>query len=153
MRYVDCGLCGADDYTVVFPKGWAQLHRIVRCNRCGLMYANPQEVVDCDRVQSDSHHRTFDEVQDRLYLQKQQVQLPDNERALRQLDKLVPGRGRLLEIGSFCGFFLDRIRADGWDVTGLEPDPAAADYAEKRFGLKIVRDVLPSRFLPEHSFD
>src|SRR5206468_10289543 len=47
MAYVNCNLCGADDFSVVFPKGYAQLHRIVRCKRCNLMYANPQELIDC----------------------------------------------------------------------------------------------------------
>ncbi len=41
-KYVTCNSCGADDYTVVFPEGKAQIHRIVKCNNCGLMYANPQ---------------------------------------------------------------------------------------------------------------
>ena len=36
MRQVRCNLCGADDYRVVFPAGYAQLHQIVRCRRCGL---------------------------------------------------------------------------------------------------------------------
>src|SRR5688572_19732187 len=48
MALVSCNVCGADDYTVVFPKGVAQMHRIVRCNRCSLMYANPQEFIDCN---------------------------------------------------------------------------------------------------------
>jgi ribosomal protein S27E len=52
VRTVTCNLCGADDYTVRFPRGFAQLHRIVTCNRCGLMYANPQESVDCQRFES-----------------------------------------------------------------------------------------------------
>lgn len=152
-RFVKCNLCGADDYAVVFPKGHAQLHRIVRCNRCGLMYANPQELVDCERVQSDAHPKIYDEKEARQYLQKQYVQLPDNERALRVLNGLVPRRGRLLEIGSYCGIFLNRIRADGWEVMGVEPDQAAADYARDKFNLNISGDLLPNPELPDHAFD
>jgi SAM-dependent methyltransferase len=153
VQSVKCNLCGADDYTARFPKSVAQLHRIVQCNRCGLMYANPRELVDCERFELPSHPTVFDEVQSRFYFQKQQVQLPDNERVLRVLNGLFPQRGRLLEIGSFCGIFLNRIRADGWQTTGLEPDRAVADYARSKYQLDIVDGVLPSPALPDHAFN
>lgn len=153
MPEVKCNLCGADDYTVRFPKGYAQLHRIVVCKQCGLMYANPQEIVDCERFEKKPGGKIFQDVWSQQYLQKQQVQLPDNLRALRRLDELCPGRGDLLEIGSYCGIFLDRIRADGWNATGLEPERAVADYSREKFGLKIVDGVLPNPALPEHAFD
>ena len=153
MRNVNCNLCGADDYTVRFPKGFAQLHRIVRCNRCGLMYANPQELVDCERFETEAHPKVFEEAPNRLYFQKQQVQLPDNERVLRVLNGLFPQRGKLFEIGSFFGIFLNRIRADGWDVTGLEPDRGIAEYARATYGLNVVGGLLPNPALPDRAFD
>jgi len=153
MRDVKCNLCGADDYTVRYPKGVAQLHRIVCCNRCGLMYANPQELVDCERFESDAYPKVFDEVNGRQYFQKQHVQLPDNERALRVLNELFPKRGKLIEIGSFCGIFLNRIRANGWEVMGLEPDRGAADYSRAKYNLNVTGDLLPNPALPDHAFD
>jgi 2-polyprenyl-3-methyl-5-hydroxy-6-metoxy-1,4-benzoquinol methylase len=153
MQYVKCNLCGADDYTVRFPKGFAQLHRIVRCNQCGLMYANPQELVDCEKFETEAYPKVFDEAQSRQYFQKQHVQLPDNLRALRKLDQLQPKRGRLLEIGSFCGIFLERIRADGWDTTGLEPDRGAADYSRAKYSHNIVNGILPNPAFSDHTFD
>ncbi|HEU5396910.1 MAG TPA: class I SAM-dependent methyltransferase [Verrucomicrobiae bacterium] len=151
MHEVRCNLCGSDDYTVCFQKGVAQLHRIVRCNRCGLMYANPQELVDCEHFQSSDP--VIDEVGSRLYFQKQAVQLPDNERVLRVLNELFPRRGRLLEIGSYLGIFLDRIRAAGWDVTGLEPNKPIADRCRANYRLNIVDGVLPNPALPDRAFD
>ncbi len=150
---VRCNLCGADDYSVRFPKGMAQLHRIVVCNQCGLMYANPQELVDCKTFEAEDYPKVFDEVSSRHYFQKQHVQVPDNMRALAMLNELVPKRGRLLEIGSYCGIFLDRIRANGWEVTGLEPAQGVADYARAKYGLKIVDGVLPNPALPSENFD
>jgi 2-polyprenyl-3-methyl-5-hydroxy-6-metoxy-1,4-benzoquinol methylase len=153
MPYVNCNLCGADDYGVVFAKGFAQLHRIVRCNRCGLMYSNPQELIDCERFQEPEHPKVFDEVQSRQGFRKQNVQLPDNLRALAVIDSLIPKRGKLLEIGSYCGIFLDRIRSDGWDTTGLEPDLGVADYARGKYGHRIIDGVLPQPSLADGSFD
>jgi 2-polyprenyl-3-methyl-5-hydroxy-6-metoxy-1,4-benzoquinol methylase len=95
----------------------------------------------------------FDEVACRQYFQKQHVQLPDNLRALRVLNEWVPKRGKLPEIGSFCGIFLDRIRSSGWEVTGLEPDRGVADYSRAKYGLNIVDGVLPKPSLPDEAFD
>lgn len=51
--FVNCNLCGADDWRIVFPEGGAQISQIVKCNRCGLMYANPRsKPPDCEEIQS-----------------------------------------------------------------------------------------------------
>src|SRR5688500_16445888 len=117
MAYVNCNLCGADDFEVVFPKGYAQLHRIVRCKQCDLMYANPQELIDCEKYEKEEELPDQNDYSVQQYLQKQFVQLPDNLRALRKLNEMVGQRGKLLEIGSFMGVFADKIRQEGWDVT------------------------------------
>jgi SAM-dependent methyltransferase len=79
--------------------------------------------------------------------------MPDYERALQVLNEICPRRGRLLEVGSFLGLLLERFRATGWDVTGLEPYQPVADYARAKFGHKIVEALLPDSGLPEASFD
>src|SRR5687767_13970529 len=136
MGLVTCNVCGADDYTVLFPKGYAQVHQIVRCNKCSLMYANPQELVDCNAFEEYDKKAQSDEFQQ--YFAKQHVQLPDNLRVLEALNEMFPKRGRLLETGSYLGIFLDRIRSAGWDVTGLEPFHTVAEYSRKTYGLNVV---------------
>jgi SAM-dependent methyltransferase len=154
-RAVRCNLCGADDAEVVFPKGRAQLHQIVRCRRCGLMYANPQEHVDCEDFAAREPGAAYDPALPghRQYYEKQLTQLPDNLRALRVLNGLFPRRGDLLEIGCFAGIFLNRIRSDGWRVKGLDPDRPVANYARATYGLEIIEGVLPSPALADASFD
>jgi SAM-dependent methyltransferase len=87
------------------------------------------------------------------YLSKQRVQLPDNLRALEILNQYFPQRGRLLEIGSYLGIFLDRIRSTGWDVTGLEPFHTVAEYSRKNYNLNVVGKLLPEAKFPDNSFD
>src|SRR5688572_12196818 len=148
MGPVNCNLCGADDYVVVFRKGEAQLHQIVKCRDCGLMYANPQESVDCERLAAEEDSNLFRPEEHREYFQKQHVQLPDNMRALSVVNELIPQKGKLLEVGSYCGIFLDRIRADGWQVQGLDPSRGAVDYARRTFDLDIVEGTLPNPTIP-----
>lgn len=119
------------------------------------MYANPQLHVDCEEFMARDVVEVFDPESPcaRQYYQKQVTQLRDNIRALRVLDALRPDRGRLLEIGPFCGIFLNHIRSDGWQVVGLEPDGKVAQYARDRYGLEIIDGVLPHSALNESDFD
>jgi SAM-dependent methyltransferase len=148
-------LCGADDYNVVFPAGYAQLHQIVRCRHCGLMYANPQQRVDCEEFAARQVTEPYDPNArlSRQYYQKQLTQLPDNLRAVAVLEQLLPARGKLLEIGSYAGLLLDRIRTAGWQVVGLEPYGPTAHYARTKYGLEIIDGVLPNPALPTSHFD
>jgi predicted SAM-dependent methyltransferase len=43
--------------------------------------------------------------------------------------------GTLLDIGAGTGYFLNRIKADGWTITGVEKSASARQYAEKKFGI------------------
>jgi SAM-dependent methyltransferase len=156
MQHVKCNVCGADDYRILFPRDAAarQIHQIVRCNQCGLMYANPQEVVDCETFAAETTPEAFDpEGHARQYFQKQHVQMADYERAVRVLNELCPQRGQLLEVGSFLGLLVERFRLTGWDVTGLEPYHPVANYARAKYGHKIVEALLPEAGLPEAAFD
>src|SRR5690348_5595454 len=116
------------------------------------MYANPQEAVDIDTF-TDPAQLPVETIGYQRYLQKQHVQLADNLKVLEVLNGLFPKRGRLLEIGSYLGIFLDRIRASGWTVTGLEPVPFPAQYAREHYKLEIIQDILPNAGLPPESFD
>jgi 2-polyprenyl-3-methyl-5-hydroxy-6-metoxy-1,4-benzoquinol methylase len=151
MGNVKCNLCGADDYSVIFPKGYAQVHQIVRCNRCALMYANPQELVDCNGFEEYQKQAESNELEQ--YFEKQRVQLPDNLRVLRRLNEMFPQRGKLLEIGSYLGIFLDKVRAETWDVTGLEPFHTVAEYSRRTYNLNIVEKLLPEASFPKGYFD
>lgn len=155
MQYVKCNLCGADDYVVVFAPGLAQPNRIVRCKACGLMYGNPRlSNVDCECVKG--HDPAFlDTLMQRHDPRrgKEEQQVVDFAPTREALAKAYPQRGKLLEIGCSYGFLSKYFRDDGWDTTGLEPDPIPARHAREVLGLRVV-DAVPSQArLPAASFD
>jgi 2-polyprenyl-3-methyl-5-hydroxy-6-metoxy-1,4-benzoquinol methylase len=55
----------------------------------------------------------------------------------RNLPPLPRSGGRLLDIGSGDGDFLVRAARIGWDVTGVEPDPKAAELSRSN-GLRVL---------------
>jgi 2-polyprenyl-3-methyl-5-hydroxy-6-metoxy-1,4-benzoquinol methylase len=65
---------------------------------------------------------------------------------LRMLGGRLPQKGRLLEIGSSYGFFLDAARRDGWETAAIELDDRAATYGRENLGLKTYRGTLESEF-------
>ena len=78
--------------------------------------------------------------------------------ALRDMVELsvmcLPGsfRGRLLDVGCGSGLFLWVMQQLGWEVWGLEPDPAAAEVARRR-GFPVVQAPVEEADLPAEGFD
>jgi SAM-dependent methyltransferase len=61
--------------------------------------------------------------------------------------------GRLLDIGCGDGSFLIRMRSIGWQVAGIEPNPAAAQVARDRHGLEVSVGNIEEVDLPETAYD
>ena len=64
---------------------------------------------------------------------------------------LPPRPGRLLDVGCGHGAFLERAQGAGWEVEGIEPDPAAASVATLR-GLQVSVCSI-DKFTPEGKYD
>ncbi|HPP88903.1 MAG TPA: hypothetical protein PLM75_13700, partial [bacterium] len=76
MIKVKCNLCGADDYKIKYEPwikdvdikkhlsasgGIMGVNRIVKCNKCGLVYVNPQ-------LQADNIIESYSNSTDELYV-------------------------------------------------------------------------------------
>jgi len=79
------------------------------------------------------------------------------KKTLRQKRRLIckttgKQRGTLLDVGSGTGAFVNEMKQNGWEVTGLEPDEDARRVAKESFHCELKStDVLFS--LPENAFD
>jgi len=151
---VPCNLCDATDSSILYGPGVAQVNQIVRCNRCGLMYANPRK--DADHVEIVSW--PYDPARDYARecpqrFEKEQLQVRDYVNTRARLNRLHPHRGELLEVGSSLGFLLEAFRSDGWLVLGVEPDRNVMRYASSTLGIETRNAVLESAGVPDHSID
>jgi SAM-dependent methyltransferase len=165
-KFVNCNVCGADDWKIVFPEGVAQISRIVKCNQCGLMYANPRaKPPDCEEIQSWNDNASVALDHDLLTeggssswlavlrFEKERLQVRDYDDTRGLLKKLHPKNGKLIEIGSGMGFLLQTFRNDGWEVLGVEPDRGACNYAKEYLHVPAVCGLLNDADIPDGACD
>lgn len=154
-KLIDCNLCGSADVSVVFEAGVAQASRIVKCERCGLMYSSPRaKLPDQDEIKDydpDFTRRVQETSPDRY--EKEAFQVRDYEDTRAYMRKAYPQRGRLLEIGCSMGFLLAKFREDGWDVRGIEPNRGYCDFIRDYHGIEASSTILEDAETPDDFYD
>jgi 2-polyprenyl-3-methyl-5-hydroxy-6-metoxy-1,4-benzoquinol methylase len=126
---VSCALCGKDDTALLFQVRGQHLQgvyqhgvfrpvvgceRIVRCQQCGLIYVNP-------RLAPTPGIMTYSVEEERTYFKAtRDNRLVGNLGLLRQVEELLGGPGRLLDLGCGDGLLLAQAQRRGWEPWGLE---------------------------------
>jgi 2-polyprenyl-3-methyl-5-hydroxy-6-metoxy-1,4-benzoquinol methylase len=156
--------------------------RLVRCGRCDLGYHNPRpDEPSIARFYPDDYgpYHTAEQRRRRPgWLARLRrlaaarwcgIPQPASGRGERLLARLAApflgpdpdsltslryrGQGRLLDYGCGTGWLARRMRDLGWDVTGMDVSPYAAEQARRRFGLPVLVGTLPHPAVPAGSFD
>jgi 2-polyprenyl-3-methyl-5-hydroxy-6-metoxy-1,4-benzoquinol methylase len=112
------------------------------CRDCGLARSVPP--VDAEEIEA-----LYRDVEDPEYFASESERRESFRAALARIESLglVRPPGRLLEIGSSVGLFLEEARRAGWEAHGIEPSRWAAESARAR-GLSVFNGTL-SEFVPE----
>lgn len=158
---------GLTDYLSGTPGTW----RMARCAdpACGMLWLDPKPVA-ADLIKAYATYHTHGAARartfSRLWLSavnsacKQACRLVELGGALgrqrRDLRTMFIGNaspGRLLEVGSGSGRFLNRMRNAGWKVEGIDFDPVAAARVKERFGITVAVGSLPELGYPEGQYD
>ncbi len=134
-----CNVCGAAESSVLVVKNGLSVYR---CGSCGLGFTwpQPQELAD----QYDSTY--FD-----LYRRRRPFRLKRADSRLRRIELLMDP-GKLLDIGCSLGYFVEAANARGWQASGVEISPFAAEEA-RRMGLDVKTGTLEEANLPAESLD
>jgi SAM-dependent methyltransferase len=146
-----CYLCGGRAVALRFPARGGEVidprafactsfgHRrhppIWGCRDCGLLFQAP-------RPGEAELLRSYGDVEDPLYLAERENRYLTFRRAVRLLG---PGRGqRVLDVGAYCGFFVDVARRAGFDAEGLELSRWAAAQA-RALGVPVRNETIEER--------
>jgi len=162
---IPCNLCGARDAALLYPSTLTNpalnaadfrctsseygVHPpIVRCNVCGLVYANP-------RWDSSLVSASYSVIEDPTYVEERAGRVLTFSRNLAPFENLVAASSptrRLLDVGCHIGVMIELAQARGWEAWGVEPSVWAAEQA-RAHGLHVVTGTLSDAQIPENYFD
>lgn len=159
MEQVACNLCGCAAFTIVRQGKSDKLsamyratehaprtyYTIVRCGNCGLVYCSPRPSPD----ELAEYYRHSD---DPAYAGERDGRVRSAIAQVCDLKRFVSS-GRLLELGSAYGFFLQAARAASFEVTGIEPSEPARAYAADNFGLSLLAHPIAAQRFADEYFD
>jgi SAM-dependent methyltransferase len=120
-----CTSVGAADYPPVYI-----------CLCCGL------EQVPASLV-PESLESVYENVVDATYIQNKDVREKTYRRCYDQIAPDLPATpGRLLEVGAYCGLFLNEVKQRGWSAQGVEPSIWASTYARDVTHVEVYQGYL-----------
>ena len=147
VETVVCAACDGPHARLAFEKDG---FTYVRCVECGTLYVSPQlraQVLDEYWAESEVAARWLD-----ILLTPAQLEFDRRKYAelLEHVEVERGGPGRVLDIGSSLGVFLDLARRRGWEVAGVEPGARARERARTEFDLSLHASL---DGLDERAFD
>lgn len=146
LQWYDCTLCGSGESEKLFEK---DAFDYVQCSICQLVYVNPRYA---DHAILNA---PFNKIGEEYREGGQENLISREKKYLRKLKRLENYRkeNTLLEIGCHEGHFLKVAQIKGWNVFGVEPEPAPAKIARKRFNITIHQGFLETAHYPNGKFD
>ena len=142
-----CCYCCSEKYVSVVS---GPVVPIIACAGCGLMRQGFSSGASKWSITS------FAGGKDRFFQQrkdKETIQTIDYLKIILQLEKLMPKKGRLLEIGCAMGTLLNEIQKFGWQVTGVEPEDWTCNIARNKYGLDVINATFQEAGFEKASFD
>lgn len=159
---VPCNLCGGTNFRTVYPatqRSAAELEvqfksssdealhdPLVACTACGLQFVNP-------RLRAEVILDGYREGTDETFVSQAPARERTFAKALNMIEKLVPGRGHLLDVGTAAGSFLHVAAVRGWTVSGCEPNTWLCNWGKKTYGIDIRPGTLFDQHYPDRTFD
>jgi ubiquinone/menaquinone biosynthesis C-methylase UbiE len=155
MEYVNCNLCGANNYDLLVVGkdqlfGSEERFNIVKCKECDLIYLNPRpKETEITKYYPSQCLRI--NIPDFILYLKTWIAV---KRDIFRLKKVVPKNGRILEIGFGNGEYLAGLRdTGGFEVTGVEISKYNVERARERFNLNVTLGTIFDANFEDNYFD
>ncbi len=120
--------------------------RILKCLFCGLVFNETRH--DAEKLLS-----FYSDVEDRTYLKNIDSRFKTFRYNFKKIQSLIPGSGKLLDIGSYCGIFLKVAHENGFETLGVEPSKWAAHYSNEVMKERVFPGTLKDLPEEEGAFD
>ncbi|MCM8770479.1 MAG: class I SAM-dependent methyltransferase [Candidatus Omnitrophica bacterium] len=130
-----CIICEKSNVDLLYPP-----LAIVKCQRCGLIYRDVLGIEEGYYFNLDKYRKTLEDPLKMASRQRDAILRFDI------LEKIIPFKGRLFDIGANDGITMQEAQKRGFQVFGCEPNIFTAGYAQKN-GLDVINDSFEKAFL------
>ena len=159
-KTVDCNICGGSSLKFkCYRRNIHNLHRvkIVECKNCGLIFPNPMPVCqNISELYSDMDYFDLHPIDGKLAYY---------ESLILRLEKILGGKGTLLDIASGRGELLIKARELGWQVTGIDISRRFCEFIRQNYEIDVINadflshdfsenfDILVANAVLEHVYE
>jgi 2-polyprenyl-3-methyl-5-hydroxy-6-metoxy-1,4-benzoquinol methylase len=163
LEHIRCNLCNSNEYKVIYPARYDKVtqqnlvekfrssgdeilvDRVVKCKRCGLVYINP-------RLKANVIFKGYSLGEDQNFVSQAKGREITFEKSLKFIERYAK-KGKILDIGTAGGSFLNVAKKRGWEVHGLEPNKWLCNWCKKNYGIEISSKSLFEQKYPSNYFD
>ena len=145
-----CPICNSGEFQPYYEvENENGTYQVRKCLNCAHYYSAGYVEATTDELYSDDVYRVVDN-RGSLF-----AKIIENEarEILTTIRRLHPKGIRLLDFGSGKGNFLSVAKKFGYQVLGIETAAKRAEFAEKKFGLKVNKSLYTGGKIEEERFD
>lgn len=164
LEEINCNLCGSNDYEVIYPGMYDSanideinkvfrssgddilIDQLVQCRKCGLQYLNP-------RLQQNLIINGYSSVEDPVFVSQIAARERTFDKYLKIIEKIVPKKGRILDVGTAGGSFLGAAKKRGWEAVGCEPSKWLSKWGKDHYGVEIHSGTIFSMKNEDNYYD
>lgn len=164
-QLIPCCVCNSEESITLFNRGrFAAKFNTVICKHCGFTFISPREVKDMSQYYQEGGYRRKESSDIKISQSEIETKMSraviSKGRALKRYQLIrqsceepMKNLGKLLDIGTNLGHFLNFAKADGFDVYGIEPDTFHAKIGSDYFKIPIMPTLYEMHDYGEKFFD
>lgn len=133
------------DQVKITDSEYGKVWDLSRCERCGHIFANP--------FPSPAFlHTLYRAVEDPNYQEEEEGRGKNFSRILSVLEKLLPEKGVLFDVGAATGILLNIARQRGWTPSGIEASAWAVQVARENYQINLYTGDFTSAALGKNLY-
>lgn len=140
-----CPVCGHTDFSKVMTctdhYATGESFDLYRCTGCDFLFTQNAPVeAEIGRYYETpdyiSHSDTHKGLMNSVYHRVRKIMLQKKAELVEKSSGL--SCGKILDIGTGTGYFINKMKENGWNVSAIEKSPQARMFAKEHFGIEVM---------------
>ena len=149
-----CILCKNEKFRLISKKTRdSKKHKIIRCLKCNHIQLFPIPTLNDEKKFYDENLQDKNINDVGSIKRARRKMMPDNIRRYQFIKKIIPKKGRVLEIGSGHGFFLEIMKTNGFDIIGYDISKEKRKYSKKVTDVPVYDININEKIPADNKFD